>query len=104
MFYGGRRIIMRSKNINKQKDARNEEAYEESSVSDEVLSYLNIFECGRNILNRLDLKYERACMAKKNYTKFKMHHCQMGSFNKQSVQSRQKRKRKNLKQNVIPII
>ena len=49
---------MRSKNINKKKDAKNEAEYEESSVIDEVLNYLNIFECGRNILNRLDVKYE----------------------------------------------
>ena len=27
------------------------------------MSYLNIFECGRNILNILDVTYERACMA-----------------------------------------
>ena len=57
------------KKYKQKKDAKNEAEYEESSVTDEVLSYLNIFECGRNILNRLDLKYERACMAKKNYTK-----------------------------------
>ena len=24
--------------------------------------YFNIFECGRNLLNRLDVTYERACM------------------------------------------
>ena len=43
------------KNINKQK--------EESSFTDEVPSYFNIFECCRDILNRLDMTYERACMA-----------------------------------------
>ena len=26
-------------------------------------SYFNIFECGRNILDRLDVTYERACIA-----------------------------------------
>ena len=26
-------------------------------------SYFNIFECGKNILNILDMTYERACMA-----------------------------------------
>ena len=51
---------MRSKNINKQKDAKNETEYEESSVTDEVPSYFNIFKCGRNILNILDVKYEQA--------------------------------------------
>ena len=49
---------MRSKNTNKQKDANNEEEYEEYSVTDEVPIYLNIFECGRNILNILDVTYE----------------------------------------------
>ena len=63
MFYRGRRIIIRSQNINKQKDANKETEYEESSVTDEVPSYFNIFECVRNILNRLDVTYERACMA-----------------------------------------
>ena len=60
------------KNINKQKDAKNETEYEESSVTHEVPSYFNIFDCGRNLLNRLDVKYERACMAttkEKYYTK-----------------------------------
>ena len=51
------------KNINKQKDANNEADYEESSVSDEVPSHFNIFKCGKNILNTLDLTYKRACMA-----------------------------------------
>ena len=37
--------------------------YKESSVTTEVPSYFNIFECGRNILDRLDVSYERACMA-----------------------------------------
>ena len=41
----------------------NEADYEESSVTDEVPSYFNIFECGRNILNRLDVTYERDYMA-----------------------------------------
>ena len=51
------------KNINKQKEANNETEYEEYSVTDEVPSYFNIFECGGNILNRLGVKYERACMS-----------------------------------------
>ena len=29
----------------------------------EVTSYFNIFECGRNILERLEVTYEQACMA-----------------------------------------
>ena len=56
---------MCSQNINKQKGAKNEAEYEEYSVTDEVPSYFNIFECGRNILNRLDVTYERVCMATK---------------------------------------
>ena len=51
------------KNIIKQKDANIEAEYEKTSVIDEVPTYFNIFECGRNILNRLDVTYERACMA-----------------------------------------
>ena len=37
--------------------------YKESSVTKEVPSYFNIFECGRNLLDILDVTYERACMA-----------------------------------------
>ena len=36
-------------------------SYKEPSVTKEVTSYFNIFECGRNILDRLDVTYERAC-------------------------------------------
>ena len=46
--------------------------YEEYSVTMEVPSYFNIFECSGNILDILDLTYERACMAtpkEKYYTK-----------------------------------
>ena len=50
------------KNINKQKYANNETEYETSSVTHEVPSYFNIFECVGNIFNRLDVTYERACM------------------------------------------
>ena len=60
------------KNINKQKYAKNETEYEEYSVTNEVPSYLNIFECGRKLLNRLDVAYERSFMATtkdKYYTK-----------------------------------
>ena len=49
--------------INKQKDANNKTEYEESSVTHEVLSCFNIFDFGRNILNRLDVKYEQVFMA-----------------------------------------
>ena len=35
----------------------------EPSVTKEVKIYFNIFECGRNILDRLDVTYQRAFMA-----------------------------------------
>ena len=37
-----------------------------------MLSYFNIFECGRNLLDRIDVTYEQACMPTpkdKYYTK-----------------------------------
>ena len=72
MLYGGRRIRILSQKYTQAKDAKNETEYEEYSVTDEVPSYFNIFECVRNILNRLDVTYEQACMAPakdKYYTK-----------------------------------
>ena len=53
------------KNINKKRDTKNMGKYEKYSVTDEVPSYFNIFECVGNILNRLDVTYERVCMATK---------------------------------------
>ena len=49
--------------INRQKDANSETQYEESPVTHDVPIYFNVFECGRKLLNRLDVSYERACMA-----------------------------------------
>ena len=37
--------------------------YKEYSVTKEVPSYFKIFKCGGNILDRLDVTYEQACMA-----------------------------------------
>ena len=54
---------MLSQNINKQKDAQNEVECKEYLVIDEVPSYFNVFKCGRNIFNRLDMTYEWAYMA-----------------------------------------
>ena len=54
--------------ITRKKDAE----YEESSVTKEMPIYFNIFECGGNILDIIDVTYERACMATpkdKYYTK-----------------------------------
>ena len=63
-------------NINKLKDAKNEAEHEETLVTDnpvvkETICF-NIFECGNNLLNKLDATYERSCMATprdKYYTK-----------------------------------
>ena len=46
-------------NITELKD----EEHKEISVTKEVKSYFNIFECGRNILDRIDATYQRAFMA-----------------------------------------
>ena len=37
--------------------------HKEPSVTEKVTSYFNIFECGRNLLNQLDVTYQRAFMA-----------------------------------------
>ena len=37
--------------------------HKEPSVTQKVTSYFNIFECGRNILDQLDVTYQRAVMA-----------------------------------------
>ena len=36
--------------------------YKEPSVTKEVTSYFNIFKCGRNILDKLDVIYQQAFM------------------------------------------
>ena len=37
--------------------------HKEPSVTEKVTSYFNIYKCGRNILDRLDVTYQRAFMA-----------------------------------------
>ena len=37
--------------------------HKETSVTGKVTSYFNIFECGRNLLDQLDVTYQRAFMA-----------------------------------------
>ena len=76
---------MRSQNINKQKDAKNEAEYEEYSVTDEFPSCFNIFKSGKDILNRIDMTYEQACMATQEYEYYHImiitrYHCQMRNF------------------------
>ena len=39
------------------------EENKEPSVTEKVTSYFNIFECSRNILDKLDVTYQRAFMA-----------------------------------------
>ena len=39
-----------------------DEDHKEPSVTEKVTSYFNIFECGRNILDHLDVTYQRAFM------------------------------------------
>ena len=51
------------KNVNKEKYTNNEAEYEEPSVTHEVPSYFNIIGCGENLLNRLDVAYERVYKA-----------------------------------------
>ena len=40
-----------------------EKDHKETSVNEKVTSYFNILECGRNLLDRLDVMYQRAFMA-----------------------------------------
>ena len=41
----------------------NKQKYANKVVTYDVPSYSNIFECGRMLLDRLDVSYERVCMA-----------------------------------------
>ena len=49
--------------LNKQRDTKNDTEYEEYSVTYDVPIYFNVLECGRKILNILDLPFEVVCMA-----------------------------------------
>ena len=40
-----------------------DDEHKESSVIEKVTSYFNIFECGRNLLDQIDVKYQQAFMA-----------------------------------------
>ena len=40
-----------------------DEEHKEHSVTDKVKSYFNIYECGRNILDRINIMYQPAFMA-----------------------------------------
>ena len=58
--------IHKSINTNKKKGAIDETEDEEPLVTDNPVindpSYFNLFECGKNFLNKLDATCERACM------------------------------------------
>ena len=55
-----------SVNTSEVKYAMNETKYEEHSVTDNsginMLSYFELFECGRNFLNNIYATYEQACV------------------------------------------
>ena len=68
---------MRPKKSKKEKYAKNEADHEEPTVTDYPVfnepSYFNIFEYGKNPLNKLDSTCKRVCMANprdKYYTDF----------------------------------
>ena len=54
-------------NHTQRKDAKNESEHEELTVTvDQFFRetiYFNMFECGKNLLNKLDAMFEQACMA-----------------------------------------
>ena len=39
-----------------------DDEHKEPAVTEKVTSYFNIFECGRNLLDQLDVTYQRAFM------------------------------------------
>ena len=55
------------KSVNKEKDANSESEHEEPTVMyDPVIKEprcFNIFECGKNLLNKIDANFKLACMA-----------------------------------------
>ena len=59
---------MRPQNHKKEKYTKNETDHEEPLITDNPLikepSYFNIFECGKNLLNGLDMTCEKACKEK----------------------------------------
>ena len=67
--------VHKSINTNKEKYAIYETEHEEPLVTDNLFinepRYFNLFKCGKNLLNNLDDRCKRACMAtsrSKNYT------------------------------------
>ena len=58
--------VYRSINKNKEKDVIDDTEHEEPLVTYNTVAkepiYYNLFECGKNLLNRLDATCKRACM------------------------------------------
>ena len=67
------KALKKNINTNKEKYSIDEKYHEEHLVTDNPvingMSYFNLFECGKNILNSLDAMFRRACMktSKENY-------------------------------------
>ena len=68
---------MRPKKRQQRKNAKNETEHEKTLVTNNPVvkepRYFNIFECGKNVLNKLDAIHKGACMANyrdQYYTKF----------------------------------
>ena len=65
-----RNIINENLSQNNSADAPNntitelkDQEHKEPSVNEKLKIYFNIFECGRNILDRIDVTYQRSFMA-----------------------------------------
>ena len=62
---------MHPKSFKQRKYANNKVDNEEPTVTDDPVlketSYFEIFECGKNILNKIDTTCERACMVNPRY-------------------------------------
>ena len=72
-----------------------EKEYKEPSVTKELKSYFNILECGRNILDRLDVRYQKAFMATpqdKYYTRMLKNLVKMNDRNSETFSNEKLRK------------
>ena len=59
--------VNKSINTKQEKDTIDETEHEETLVTNNLVinepRYVKLFECGRNILNRIDATYKQVCMA-----------------------------------------
>ena len=61
-----KKTLLQNKSVDVQKNTITElkdEEHKENSVTQKVTSHFNIFECGRNLLDQLDVTYQQAFMA-----------------------------------------